>query len=78
MGESDPIDSATRIKPVQVLARAAYDEEFYKKLRANLKGTLNDEGIPGDEFNLSDDNGRVLENLILILKGTGLVIFKRH
>lgn len=74
-GESQPLDNETKIKLIKVLARAAYDEDFYQKLRTDTTGTLNAEGIQGD-FNISDD--KVLKGLLCILECLGGVIEKRH
>jgi hypothetical protein len=74
-GESQPLDNETKIKLVKALAKAAYDEDFYQKLRTDTTRTLNAEGIQG-EFNISHD--KVLKGLLCILECLGDVIEKRH
>jgi hypothetical protein len=65
-----------RIKVVKVLAKAASDKNFMMKLRNDPKGTLNKEGIEGDEFFIP--NEKVLKAILRILESTGDVIYKRR
>jgi hypothetical protein len=74
-GESQPLDKETKIKLVKVLARAAYDEDFYQKLSTDTTGTLNAEGIQGQFNNISD--GKLLKGLVCIIECLGGIIEKR-
>ena len=69
-------EKENKIKMVKVLARAASDQDFYQKLLTDTTKTLNDEGIQGTEFLVSDE--KVLKTLILILELLGGIAEKRH
>ena len=73
-GEWEQLANETKIKLVKVLARAAYDKDFYQKLSTDTTGTLKAEGIEG-EFNISDD--KVLRHILCILECLGKIIEKR-
>ncbi len=45
-----------KIKVVKVLARAASDQDFYKRLVTEPTKTLNEEGIQGDDFYVPDED----------------------
>ena len=74
-GESQPLDNETKIRLIKVLARAAYDKDFYQKLTSDTAGILKAEGIQGD-FNISSD-GELLKNLLCIIECSGGIIEKR-
>jgi hypothetical protein len=66
-------ENIMKVNVVKVLAKAATDDEFYKRLKDDPKGTLNAEGIQGDTFNIPDD----LNAIFCILQCLGNVIEKR-
>lgn len=64
-----------KIKVVKVLAKAAYDQDFYQKLSTDPKGTLHEEGFQGDEFYIPDE--KALKAILCILECLGNIIEKR-
>lgn len=60
---------------VKLLARAAYDEDFRKRLLTDTTRTLNEEGIVGKEFYIPDE--KALESILCMIRCLGDIIDKR-
>ncbi len=71
---SEDYKNDNKVKVVKVLARAACDPEYYKKLRADPKTTLNEAGIKGDEFYIPDE--KALKTILCMLECLGDVLEK--
>jgi hypothetical protein len=68
-------EEENKIKVVKVLARAASDRDFYKRLVTDTTRTLNDEGIQGKEFYIPDE--KALKSILCIVDCLGDIIDKR-
>jgi hypothetical protein len=75
MGEDYKNENDIKVNVVKVLARAATDPEYYKKLRDDPTKTLNEAGIAGKEFYIPDE--QTLKTILCILECLGNIIEKR-
>jgi hypothetical protein len=71
----EPDNERVRKDLVRILAKAASDQEFFERLRADPKKILEEEGIKGEEFLLRD--ATVLKSVIAILEALGNILYKR-
>lgn len=65
-----------RAKLVELLARAASDQDYFQKLKADPAGTLGEEGIVADIIPIDDET--TLRTLIRILEALGGILYKRQ